>query len=76
DLRPLILNLRLNGEDEGHLHLALRLRAEQEMTGRADQVVAALGLPQPARIHRRLLYVQETSPAVLAYRRLGQPDRG
>ncbi|MEE9286097.1 MAG: TIGR03936 family radical SAM-associated protein [Dehalococcoidia bacterium] len=76
DLRPLILDLRLNVEGEGHLHLAMRLRAEQEMTGRADQVVAALGLPQPTRIHRRLLYVEETSPAVLAYRRLGQPDRG
>lgn len=74
DLRPLILDLRLAGERAGCLLLSMRLRAEQEMTGRADQVVAALALPSPRRIHRRRLYVEETQPAVLAYRRLGQPD--
>ena len=73
DLRPLVLQLRLTGEHEGHLILWMRLRAEQDLTGRADQVVAALGLPTPLRIHRRLLYLEEIQPAVLAYRRLGQP---
>jgi len=37
-------------------------------------VVAALGLPPPRRIHRLRLYLEETQPAVLAYRRAGQPD--
>ena len=73
DLRPLVLSLRLDGEGNGCLLLSMRLRTEQEMTGRADQVVAALGLPSPRRIHRRQLYVDEVQPAVLAYRRLGQP---
>ncbi|MEE8369615.1 MAG: TIGR03936 family radical SAM-associated protein [Dehalococcoidia bacterium] len=74
DLRPLVLTLQLRGEECGRLRLHMRLRAEQEMTGRADQVVAALGLPPAARTHRLLLHVQETSPAVIAYRRLGQPN--
>jgi len=74
DLRPLILDLRLAGERDGCLVLCMRLRAEQEMTGRADQVVAALGLPPPRRVHRRRLEVDEVQPAVLGYRRLGQPD--
>lgn len=74
DLRPLILDLRLAGQRDGCLLLSMRLRAEQEMTGRADQVVAALGLPAARRIHRCRLYVEETQAAVLAYRRLGQPD--
>jgi len=74
DLRPLVLSLRLEGERNGCLLLSIRLRAEQEMAGRADQVVTALNLPAPRRIHRRRLYVEETQPAVLAYRRLGQPD--
>ena len=74
DLRPLILDLRVTGERNGGLVLCMRLRAEQEMTGRADQVVAALGLPAPRRVHRRRLEVHEVQPAVLAYRRLGQPD--
>ncbi len=72
DLRPLVLDLRLEGERDGALLVRMRLRAEQEMTGRADQVVAALGLPPARRIHRSRLYVDEVQPAVLAYRRLGQ----
>ena len=74
DLRPLVLSLQLQGEECGRLRLHMRLRAEQEMTGRADQVVAALGLPPAERTHRLLLHVREASPAVLAYRRLGQPN--
>ncbi|MBI2914248.1 MAG: DUF2344 domain-containing protein [Chloroflexi bacterium] len=74
DLRPLILDLRLTGERDGCLVLRIRLRAEPEMTGRADQVVAALALPAPRRLHRCRLEVDEVQPAVLAYRRLGRPD--
>jgi len=48
----------------------MRLRIDQERSGRADQVVAALGLEPPLRIHRRRLYVEQTPPAVSAYRRL------
>ena len=73
DLRSLILDLRLTGKHDSCLTLSMRLRVEQEMSGRADQVVMALGLPPPLRIHRRFLYMEEIQPAVLAYRRLGQP---
>jgi len=31
--------------------------------------VAALGLDPPSRVHRRCLYVNQTSPVVTAYRR-------
>ena len=54
--------------------LAMRLRAEPEMTGRADQVIVALGLPEAVRIHRRGLSVTEVQAAVLAYRRAGGED--
>jgi hypothetical protein len=54
--------------------LAMRLRAEPEMTGRADQVVLALGLPAAANIHRRRLQVDEVQAATQAYRRAGQYD--
>ncbi len=69
DLRPLVLALRLETEGEGIYRLVMRLRIGQERSGRADQVVAALGLEPPLRIHRRHLYVEKTPPAVRAYRR-------
>jgi len=67
DLRPLIVDLRLEAEGEG-MHRLVRLRVSQERSGRADQVVAALGLEPPLRVHRRRLYVEETPAAVQAYR--------
>ena len=73
DLRPLILDLRVETAREGCLVLAMRLRAEPEMTGRADQVVLALGLPPARRIHRSQLHVARGQPAVLAYRQQGEP---
>ncbi len=73
DLRPLVLAIKATAED-GCLLLTLRLRAEQQMTARADQVALALGLALPLSIHRRSLYLEETQPAILAYRRLGRPD--
>jgi len=69
DLRPLVIGLRLEACRDGRKVLAMRLRAEPEMTARADQVLLALGLPEAIRIHRRRLYVDEVQAAVLAYRR-------
>lgn len=74
DLRPLVLSLRLAGARYDCLVLAMRLRAEPEMTGRADQVIQALGLPPPRRIHRRRLFLEEIQAAVMAHRRLGEPE--
>jgi radical SAM-linked protein len=72
DLRSLVLNLLLSENGGDDLHLVMRLRAQPETTGRADQVLAALGLPEARRIHRTRLEVEEVQPVVLAYRRLGQ----
>jgi len=69
DLRPLVVGLALEVEGEGVHRLAMRLRVSQERSGRADQVVAALGLEPPLRVHRRRLYLEETPAAVQAYRR-------
>ncbi len=75
DLRPLVLALRLEeGERDGCFVLGMRLRAEPEMTGRADQVLLALGLPPARSIRRTRLYVEEVQPAIMAYRRLGEPE--
>lgn len=74
DLRPLVYSLSLADEREGAFVLLMLLRAEQEMTGRADQVVLALGLPQAAAIHRTRLHIEENQPALLAYRKAGEPE--
>lgn len=75
DLRPLVLALRLaEGERDGCFVLRMRLRAEPEMTGRADQVLLALDLPPARSICRTRLYVDEVQPAIVAYRRLGEPE--
>ncbi len=74
DLRPLVLDLRLGGGRAGSHLLRMRLRAEPQATGRADQVLLALGALPALRIHRTRLYAEEAQPAILAYRRLGEPD--
>ncbi|MEE8347571.1 MAG: TIGR03936 family radical SAM-associated protein [Dehalococcoidia bacterium] len=74
DLRPLVLALRMETEGEGTYCLAMRLRIGRERSGRADQVIAALGLEPPLRIHRRRLYVDRIPPAVSAYRRWAERE--
>lgn len=68
DLRPLVLDIRVQAEREDCLLLSMKLRAEQDRTARADQVVRALGLPEAKRIHRKALHLQRTPSVVLAYR--------
>lgn len=74
DLRPLILELQLAEGVDDTLRLKMILRAEQENTARADQVVLALGLPAPLRIHRRRLGFVTVPAVVVAYRRAGEED--
>ena len=73
DLRPLVLDIRLSGRIEDSYVLCMRLRAEQDSTARADQVLLALGLPAPTRMHRTRLEVDETSAAIREFRRLREP---
>jgi radical SAM-linked protein len=74
DLRPLVHDLWLDGLADGLCTLGMRLRTDSQGSGRAEQVAAALGFNEPPlRIHRRKLILEETSPAVEAWRRHGQP---
>jgi radical SAM-linked protein len=68
DLRPLVLALRLEDEGEGVYRLSMRLRIDQERSGRPDQVVAALGLGSPLRTQRKRLYIDLVPAAVRAHR--------
>jgi radical SAM-linked protein len=74
DLRPLVLNIRLLGLEEGAFVLRMRLRAEQENTARADQTVLALGLSAPTRIHRTRLEIDDSPAAIRAFKRAGEPN--
>ena len=75
DLRPLVHDLRLEVLGDGLCTLGMRLRTDSQAAGRAEQVVAALGFSEPPlRIHRRRLILEETSPALQAWRRHGQPE--
>jgi radical SAM-linked protein len=71
DLRPLVLDIQLLGRVDKCYRLSMRLRAEQDNTARADQVVLALGLPEPSRVHRKWLALEEVPAVILAYRRAG-----
>ncbi|HUF54729.1 MAG TPA: TIGR03936 family radical SAM-associated protein [Dehalococcoidia bacterium] len=75
DLRPLIQDITLEGVDEGGFRLRLMLRAEQENTARADETIAALGLPAPLAVHRRRLRVEEIPAVVQAFRAAGERER-
>ena len=68
DLRPLVIDVRLEGERDGCFVLRLALVAEQGRSARADQVVLALGLPEARRIHRLALHLERVPASVLAYR--------
>ncbi len=72
DLRALVQDMRVAPLCEGAARLSMRLRSDSIGVGRPDQVVKALGLPEPSRIHRLRLIVSETSPARDAWRRRGR----
>ena len=62
DLRRLVLDLELNSWSEGaevEYSMTMNLRADTEGTGRPDQVLAAVGLPETwVSIHRTALVLQ------------------
>lgn len=72
DLRPLILDLRLQ-DGEGGPTVVMRLRAAPERSARADQVAIMIGLPEDAAIERTALETEEVPVVLLAYRRSGEP---
>jgi len=72
DLRPLVLGIRLDGVEDGAFRLAMRLRAEQEMTARADQTALALELPELLSVHRRWLHLDDVPAVLRAFRAAGE----
>ena len=72
DLRAMIRELRVAASDGRCVRLAMRLRCDAGGVGRPEQVVKALGLPVPQRVHRRRLILAESSPAHEAWRRRGR----
>jgi radical SAM-linked protein len=74
DLRPLVQDVWVEALEDGRCALGMRLRTDSQASGRAEQVAAALGFQTPTRIHRRRLILEEVSPAVQSWRRLGQPE--
>jgi radical SAM-linked protein len=72
DLRSLVQELRVECAGDGVVRLAMRLRCDASGVGRPDQVVLALGLPQPLRTHRRRLVLADVSPARDAWQRRGR----
>lgn len=64
DLRPLIEDLRILGEDsKDRLRLVLRVSARENATGRPDEVIRALGGNlETAKIHRTNLIFDHNQP--------------
>jgi radical SAM-linked protein len=71
DIRGLVLHLWLE-QKGGSLLLGMRLRLDSGGSGRPEQVVAAMGLPEALCIRRTKLILAETSPAHEAWRRRGR----
>lgn len=72
DIRALVDTIAVVEAEPGVVRLRMRLRNDNSGSGRPDQVVAALGLGAPARIHRTRLVLAGTSPAREAWRARGR----
>ena len=60
DLRPLVLELKLEEDEERSLLLAMRLLLQPGKTGRPDEVLDALGLdPLSIRVHRTNIVLED-----------------
>jgi len=57
DLRPLILDMWVETDEDGRVRIGMKLKAEESGTGRPDEVAAALGWDATVvRIHRRKIF--------------------
>jgi radical SAM-linked protein len=78
DIRAQVAELALETVCEegsrGRVVLSMRLKNDNSGSGRPEQVVAALGLSPPTRIHRTKLVLAEQSKALQAWRKHGRPE--
>ncbi len=74
DIRAQVESIALVASEGGTVRLRLRLKNDGSGSGRPEQVIAALGLPPPSRIHRTKLILAGSSPAREAWRKSGRFD--
>jgi len=72
DIRAQVGDLTLEHCDTSSARIRMRLKNDNTGSGRPEQVIAALGLPPPARIHRTKLILEGASPAREAWRTRGR----
>lgn len=72
DIRAQVVELRIESTDGDSVRLHMRLKNDNTGSGRPEQVVAALGLPAPSRIHRTKLILEAKSTAREAWRKRGR----
>lgn len=74
DIRAQVATITVIASDDVSTTLAMRLKNDNSGSGRPEQVVAALGLPAPTRIHRTKLILASQSKALDAWRKSGRPE--
>ncbi|MDP9238728.1 MAG: TIGR03936 family radical SAM-associated protein [Chloroflexota bacterium] len=72
DIRAQVERIEVAEGEDGAITLAMRLKNDNTGSGRPEQMVAALGLGTPRRIHRTKLILAGTSPAREAWRKAGR----
>lgn len=72
DIRAQVEEIAIAAREEDALRLTLRLKNDSSGSGRPEQVMLALGLPSPIRIHRTKLILAGASPARDAWRKSGR----
>ena len=72
DIRAQVEEIAIAARESDGLRLRLRLKNDSSGSGRPEQVVLALGLPSPIRIHRTKLILAGASPARDAWRKSGR----
>ena len=72
DIRAQVASLVAEQLDAVSVRIHMRLKNDNTGSGRPEQVIAALGLPPPARIHRTKLILEATSGAKKAWRTRGR----
>lgn len=74
DIRAQVETIAIAASNEASITLAMRLKNDNTGSGRPEQIVAALGLPSPTRVHRTKLILASQTKALDAWRKSGRPE--